>query len=230
PRVVVGAGVVSTSMNNNSSFTGIGNVYPGQESYPSLIPGNNSTPISPDDLVGSADPSIIESLLRNKRQIDEENRNILDAESPDDLDGFDFLSNDDLQRYKQNVDNALLNILKSALESGSMTEDKVQEILETINSESEIPGNVDLDRIPPILTSPSEQLRQQQREQAEERKRQQVQQKEEKRQEVVNNNASLIQQIIEQQKRLEQANKEAQEKKQQEATDRLLDSLTESQR
>lgn len=174
PRLVVGAGVVSANMNNNpsSNFTNISTVYPGQQIYSPLTDRNEApinTPVNPADLVGVADPSIIESLLRNKAQIDEENRNISDAESPDDIDGFDFLSNDDLQRYQQNVDNALFNILKSALDSGKMTEEEVQQIVENINNGPSGEG-INLDRIPPIITSPAEQQRQQRIKEAEEKR------------------------------------------------------------
>ncbi|TLS54235.1 hypothetical protein FE782_02495 [Paenibacillus antri] len=209
--------------------------------YPDAPPKAGVSYVDPSDIVKQADKSVIEALLKNKALIDQENDEIIGGFSG----GGDANPNgtlslqeqEALDKYKSNVENALFNILKTAVDSGTLDETEAQDIAAAANRDISIQDRqYDLNRdVPPIdrtagVDPAAERQRQRQRQQAEEKKQQQVQQKEEKKTEVTNNNASLIQQIQQAAQQLQQANQQAQEQKKQEAADRLLEQLSQQQR
>ncbi|WP_309120185.1 Ig-like domain repeat protein [Paenibacillus sp.] len=209
--------------------------------YPDAPPEAGVSYVDPSEIVKQADKSVIEALLKNKTLIDEENEEILNdlSETGDaSQEGTLRLEEQEaLDRYRSNVENALFNILKTAVDTGTIDEEETQDIIEAANQGiSDQDRQYDLNRdVPPIdrtagVDPSAERQREQQRQRAEERKQQQVQQKEEKKSEVTNNNASLIQQIQQAAQQQQQANQQAQEQKKQEATDRLLQQLSQQQR
>jgi len=183
------------------------------------------TPI--DDLI--TDPAIIAALIRNKQQIDEENEEMLERlrdgeQVPEQV--------ADMDAYRQNVENAIHHVLNQALNSGQLSEERLQEIIDQVNnSTGQDNRRFDLNReVPPINPNAMTEEMRRQREIAEQRKKQQEQQRRERQQQMEDNNRQLLERIQQQQEELARKNQEAAEQKQQEALDRMLEKLGEEDR
>ncbi len=231
PTMYVGAGKVEVSpiaKQNGKNAT----VYPAQQIhfFPDASQDLNSSinPVDVANVVQNVSPSIIEKLLKNKQEIDKENKEILDADTPDDMEEYNPTSEIDLQRYQQNVDHALANLLKSAMENGLISEEEVNRIIEDANKTSDIP--IELTKIPPILYNEKEQQKQQQIERKTEELKKQKEQEKQQRKQAESQYLNVIQQIQEQMRRLQEANRQAAEEKSKEAQDKYLSQLTEQQR
>ena len=237
PTMFVSAGKVAASEPGQQGDGAV--VLPAQQItvYPDAPPEAGVDYIDPETLVKVADKDVIAAMLKNKTLIDEENEEILSEDISDEEGTLDLSEQEALERYRSNVDNALFNVLKTAVETGTIDEEEAEEIIEEANGTIQDAGKqFDLNRpVTPIdrtvgVDPAQQQQREQQRQQAEQKKQQQVQQKEEKKQEITTNNASVIQQVVQAAQELQQANQQAQEQKQQEATEKLLGQLTEQQR
>jgi hypothetical protein len=237
PNMFVSAGRVEAG---NPRQGGGAIVLPAQQVtiYPGTNPAAGVGYVDPANIARRADPTVIAELLKNKAAIDEENEEILGNIPGGGQEGtLDLSGVDALERYRSNVENSLFNLLKNAVEAGTLSEEQIQDIIDAANQRiSDSLREYDLNRdVPPIdRTAGSDPQQRQQREsqlqKAEQKKQQQVQQKEEKKQEVTSSNVSLIEQIRQAAQELQQANEQAQEQKRQEAVERLLASLTELER
>ena len=235
PTMFVSAGRVAASDTNERSSVV---VLPTQQvtAYPGVHPSAGVEYVKPEQLVKIADDEVIAALLRNKQQIDEENQEILEGIAQEEG-TLDLSEAEELEKYKSNVENALFNFMKTALDTGAIPEEEIENIIRTANqSISDGQRQYDLNReVPPInqtagVDPAAAAERQRQLQQAEQKKQQQVQQKEEKKQEIATNFGQVLQQVVQQVQQQQQANQQAQQQKQQEAADRLLDQLTAAQR
>lgn len=250
-RFYVASGVVQTrsvqptdSRQQGNTVGGAGSVtvYPAQQI--SMIPGDRDTDLRDlvevvdiDQIISTAPPSVIESLIKNMLSIQNENEEMIERLQQDggsDPDSNLVLTDQEvLERYRSNVDNMLHNMLKSAVNNGVIAGDEAQRLIDQANEAiQDSAKKFDLNReVPPLdRTAGLDPQREQQRAAAEQKRQQQLAEKERKKQEVQQRNADLIDQIVRAAQELQQANERAQQEKQQQATDRLLEQLTGDQR
>lgn len=239
PKIIVNAGRVDASdkLENGGTVP----VLPSQEItlYPGEDPSIGIDYIDPEDLVISVDTSVIEKLLRNKAEIDEENEELLDYLRGTDGEGSTLSLTDEeiLERYRTNVENSLIHILKFAAEAGKLDETTLNDIIEAANQAIEdITKKYDLDRdIPPIdrmagVDPEVEEQRRRQREEAEQRKREKREQQEEMLQELQDSKQELINRLQERMKEQQEANEKAEEEKKREAEENRKNQLTDEER
>lgn len=242
PTLIVSSGIVGSSSSGDSDPRTVV-VLPSQQItlYPDADPAAGVGYVDPDNVLGNVDPEVIAAILRNKELVDRENLDIIDSIPGDpDVQGRSTLNlteEEQLQRYRQNVENALFHIFRSAVNSGKYSEDELQDIVNAANQTiSDAERKFDLNReVPPIdrtagIDPALEQQRRAQLEQARQRQEQQQQQKEQKRQEVAQNNQSLIDTIMQRQQEQQQANQQAAEQKSQEAAGKYINQLPPSER
>lgn len=227
PSMFVGAGTVEVdqeSSPNNGSVL----IFPTQQITPGLTSdlSDGVHVVDLDSFLQSVDSSIIEQILRNKAQIDEENRAFINNLNKGEM---NLDSDIDFQRYQQNVDNLLAALLKSAINSGQVSPEEARRLIELYNN-NKSPGSLDFDRAPALQISEEEKKKQQAIEQLEEKRKQQQEELARKQREIANQNQALIQRIEEEKRRLEEANRLAAEKAKKEAEEKLLASLAEQQR
>lgn len=239
PTLFVSAGKVQASADGGEGGSAV--VLPGQQTtlYSETDPSAGVDYVDPESIVVMLDPSVIGALLKNKQQIDEENEEILAglSEGADENSTLSLKDQEALERYRSNVQNTLSHVLKQAAESGKLSGEQLQEVIDTVNQAIQDPNQrFDLNReLPPIdrtagVDPAAEEQRRQQREQAEQRRQQQQQQREERQQQVTSNNQSLINQIQQAQQQQQQANQQAQQQQANQAAERHMNQLTDEQR
>lgn len=243
------SGAVTVSSNKRPASGGEQNSGKVQMIYPAQQITMDSMNEMPDPLVESvdlnelvkqADAEVIKKILENKQQIDEENdaflREIESEDSSDNEGDLDLDSSEELEKYKQNVENSLYNLLKDSVRTGLLTEEQVQEIIQNANPELDTARQYDLNReIPPLDPSAGVDPAVERKKKEIEERQQQLQDKrlaeeKKKQDELQTNNASVIQQIINAARELQLANQRALEEKQKQAVDKLLEQLTNQQR
>jgi len=194
--------------------------------------------IDPSSLVGTAGPSVIAALLKNKANIDRENEEMLsDVNNTSGSSTLDIQDEEILEAYRKNVDAMLHQVLKNAAGSGKLTEEQVQEIVRAANQSIEDEKRkFDLNREAPSIDRSAgvdpekEKLREQQRQQAAQQLIDKVEQREAKKQELQSNLSQVIQQILQLQQQIQQQNQQAAAQKQQEALERFRQQLSEQER
>ena len=227
PTMFVSAGRVEVGQ-EGSPNNGPVLIFPTQQITPGLTSGlpDGVHVVDLDSLLQSVDSSIIEQILRNKAQIDEENRAFINNMNKDEM---NLDSEGDYQRYLQNMDNLIASLLNSAINSGQVSPEEARRLIELYNN-NKSPGSVDFDRASSLQISEEEKKKQQAIEQLEEKRKQQQEELARKQREIANQNQALIQRLEEERKRKEEANRLAAEKAKKEAEEKLLASLAEQQR
>lgn len=167
----VNSGLVQGSGNGTSQDPAL-LVYPGQQL--GFIPGLESqAPNMPymvdlSGLINQTSPAVIEAILKAKQKIDQENEEMLERfrnQAPGSIPSGGF-SPDDLDRYQNNLDNLLANILKQARDLNLIEPDKLKALIDEANKQS---GNkIDLDNVPPLQLSDEEKQQQERQKQLEE--------------------------------------------------------------
>lgn len=241
PKMILNSGKVETVKTDGSEGKAV--VLPTQQItvYPDYDPQAGIEYFDPEELAQNVSADIIAHLLKNKADIDRENDELLDSlgESDESPEGatLSLTEQEALDRYRNNLENALHHVLKMAAEAGALTEEMVQQIVDEANRQiQDATRQYQLDRdVPPIdptaaLDPEEEAFRRQLREEAEERRRKKLQEKEERREELQQNNQDLLNQIQQKRNEQEQANQQAEEQEKEEAVDRYSSSLTEEQR
>ncbi|CAM5200764.1 hypothetical protein UACE39S_00151 [Ureibacillus acetophenoni] len=229
PTMFVSAGAVEVNQENTPNNIPV-QIYPSQQIsyFPELSSNLNSgiNVVDMEQLVQNASPAIIEAILRNKQQIDEENRRTLSTiNNPSDL---NVDSESELERVKQNIDNALANLLKSAINNKNLSQEEERRLIDTYNNNnSSGSAPFDMNNVPNLKLSEEEKRKQQHLLELEEKRKQQQEEKERKQQELVSQNQILIQRIEEERRKLEEENRLAAERKAKEAQERFLVELSE---
>ncbi|WMT40931.1 chitobiase/beta-hexosaminidase C-terminal domain-containing protein [Paenibacillus sp. D2_2] len=168
-------------------------------------------PVDLSDFVNQASPAVIEAILRDMQKIVQENaemlermRNAASGSNPGENPGG--LSPDELDRYQNNLDNLIANILKQARDQNLIEPGQLQALIDEANKQSDT--KIDLNNVPPLQLSDEEKQQQERQKQLEEelRKRQEEQNKQREAQ-----NQALLDKIKAERERLEQENKKKQE-------------------
>lgn len=203
---------------------------------PGAASGLTSKPtfVDPEEWARNASPAVIEAMLRNKEQIDKENREMLEK-SKKQLENGEPSSDpalgsmDDLERLQHNLDHILANLLQQAVQQGTVDEKQMKEIMDRTNQQTGsdrewIAGGV------PVLQLTEQMKREQElARRAKERQRQQQEAKKQQQEQVKEQHQNLINQIIQNMEDLQEENKRQQEQKSQDAIDRYKSQLTEVQ-
>ncbi|GIQ68228.1 hypothetical protein DUZ99_08270 [Xylanibacillus composti] len=217
----------------------ITSVFPGMQAdvYENPLSGDISHVLSYldlDDLAGLADPAIIEAMIRNKNVADQENEKLLEKFKQD-LDnhtppGLDLDEQEQLDNYREMLDHLTGNILKTAIEKGTVDEQTIEDIVN--KTQQQIGSEFELDyKNPPAPKLTSQQQAMKERALEEKRRQQQqLQQKEQMKEQQRQNQQNLLNQIMQEQQRQQEQNEQKAEQKQQNALDKYLNSLTEQER
>jgi hypothetical protein len=234
-KIVVNAGIVNAG-SDSPDDPGIP-VLPSQQTsiYPWMNNWADLDYIDPEDLTVSVYAEVITKMLKNKALIDEENDELLNnLEEFDEENGLNLLEEEILARYKTNVENSLIHILRAAVQAGRLDEVTLQDIIETVNKTIEREERkYDLENeVPPIdrsagVNPEEEERRRQQREEAQKNLQERQQQKEQMRQDVNPELRNRMQRQIEEQR---QANEQAQEELEQKTVERAMEQMSEEER
>lgn len=231
PTMFVSAGKVEVNEEkqpNNRPVT----VLPSQQItyFPELNTGLSEgvNVVNPESIVQNTSPSIIEQLLKNKQQIDEENRELSTTNNPSEL---NLDSDEELRRYQQNIDNVLANLIKSSLDNGQMSQDEANRLIENSNNNNSSGlSKIDLNNISPLIMSEEEKNKQKVIMQLEDKQKQMQEEKERKQIEMQNQYQNILQRVKDEKLKLAEENRLMQEQKKKEAEEKMLAGLTEQQR
>ncbi|HZG87248.1 Ig-like domain repeat protein [Paenibacillus sp.] len=238
PTLIVAAGRVAAAPTDGREPT---LVLPAQQVvvYPEVDTDAGIGFIDPSAFVKNADDEVIAKMLLNKQQIDEENRELLGTLSQTGDLGESTLNlseQETLDRYRQNVDNALYAVLRSSMESGVINEEEAARIVETANQLiQDSQRQYDLNNPAPVIdrtagVSPAEEERRRQAlQQAQQQAQQKQQQKQETQQQIQQQAPAVIQQVQAKQQQQVQQNQQAAETRTQEAINRYLQTLAPDQ-
>jgi len=213
PTLFVNSGLVQGSDNGTAQNPAL--VYPGEQL--NFFPGSDTDasstphPVDLSDLVNQASPAVIEAILRAKQKIDQENAEMLERmrnETSGAIPGGNpgSLSPNDLDRYQNNLDNLIANILKQVRDKNLIEPSQLQALIDEANKQSDRP--IDLNNVLPLQLSDEEKQKQEKLKQLEEelRKRQEEQNRQREAQ-----NQALLDRLKAERERLEQENKKRQE-------------------
>ncbi|SHM63436.1 MAP7 domain-containing protein [Gracilibacillus kekensis] len=223
--VVSGIVRVTDSMTESNSRTGL-LIYPALQA--NFTNNDNETSqvlindISINNLVANSDPSIIEALLRNKRNIDQENKDLIDRlEQDGDILETIGLNADAYMRYQENLNNTINSIATEAFNQNKLSKEEINRINEQINVDKTSPMRDVFDE---RKASALEEIRRiQQMKQAQEKQRQARKQQ----QNQLNN---LLQQIKKAQEQQKEQNEKQINQKQQQAEEQFKETLTDQQK
>ncbi|WP_182914489.1 FN3 associated domain-containing protein [Paenibacillus sp. 1011MAR3C5] len=233
-RLFVSSGLVQGS--GSGTDQGPVPVYPAQQL--GVIPGSGSTEpnvpyiLDPADFVNQASPAVIEQLLKQKQKLDQENREMLErmkngAAGSGPGDNPYHLSPYDLEQFGENMNNLLANIARQALDQQKLDRDRLQEIIDEANKDSD--NKIDLNHVPPLqLTEQQRQQQERQKRLEDERNRQQEEQSKQREQQALRD--SLMNKILAEKERLEQENKKQQEAALKRAEDLLKQQLSDAEK
>lgn len=236
-RLVVNSGMVVATGNRTSPDQDPAFVYPAQQL--NLFPAPDSTMpsmpsiVDPADFVHQASPAVIEALLRNKQRIDQENEEMLGKlqnETPGSILGGNpgGLTEVDLERYRNNVDNLIANILKQALDQKKMDPNELRKLIDEVNKQSD--ANIDLNNVPPLQLSEDEKLQQERQKKYEEEQKRLMEEQNKLRQLAEQQKQSLIAKLEAERKRIEQENKKKLEEAAKRAEETYKQSLSAAER
>lgn len=234
--VFVGSGLVQTGGNGTAQNPGL--LYPGQQI--SIVGPGIEQPSEPymgdlNDFFNLASPAIIEQMLKNKQQLDQENAAMIEKMkeglSGSNLGGNPFgQSEDDLEQYKNNLNNLIAIILKQARDQQIIDPDQLQALINEANKQSD--HKIDLSKVPALsLTEQQKQQQEKQKQLEEARKKLQEEQdkmREQQREQAEQSSASLKDKLLAEKARLEQENKKKLEEAAKRADDLLKQGLSEA--
>lgn len=234
PTLSVNSGLVQASGNGSSQNPAL--VYPAQQV--NLFPGPDSTMpnlpaiVDPADFVNQASPAVIEALLKAKQKIDQENAEMLEKMRNEitgtmSVENSGGLTQDDLERYQNNLDNLIANILSQALDQKKIESGPLQALIDEYNKQSG--KKIDLNNIQPLQLSDEEKLEQEmQKKLAEEQKRRVEEQNKERQ--LAEQKQSLIAKLEAERNRIEQENKKRQEEAAKKAEEAYKQSLSDTEK
>lgn len=229
-KVVVMAGVVTadiTDIPGGDQDTETITLLPSQEANISVDEDSSeiTTEVSILDVaefVKTANPEVIEAIVRNKQASDKENEEFiakktkeLEEETNDDEDGttLDVSSLEALERVSKNLENLVGNIVNRAVETNRVDEKKIAQVIEKINKV--LDRKLDLAKVEELELSEDEKKKQEEVVKQLNKRKKDV---EEKRQEVEEENstkyADLLRRIEIVLEKAQEANQEAIEKAQ----------------
>ncbi len=235
--MAVGSGRVEASSQQSSSRA---MVYPSQQLSQYLGEGEledleqGVSIFDLESMLANVGPSVIEAIIKNKQAIDEENaafiasmRNQLGA-SGGPSSNLPSLSEAELDRMQQNLDNIVANIVKKAIEQNIVDQTQIEQLIEQANAG--LVKKIDLSNVAPLQLTEQEKRKQEQMRQLEQQRKQRMEQEKQKQEELKRQNEQLLQKLEEQKRKQEEAKQRAQEEAKRKAEEALRQQLSESQR
>ncbi|MCM3761001.1 FecR domain-containing protein [Alkalihalobacillus oceani] len=239
PSAYVYSGVVNTESRQPAASPIV--ILPGQQitMYPGASQGASGvvTPLDFDELTGDMNDEILRKLLENKDKIEQENeqfgQEILNGYAAQQWIGMNEngLDPGDINRISQNLENLVGNIIKRALERGTVDKERIEQLIEEINNQGSS-SRIDLDDVKPWEDPSGEGLKQAQeeRERLDQQKREQQERREQQKEEYEERNKELLERMQEKARQQQEANQRAKEEAQNNAINRYLEQLSEAER
>ncbi|MCM3715623.1 Ig-like domain-containing protein [Alkalihalobacillus oceani] len=239
PTTYVYSGVVTTQSLRPTD-------YPALIAYPGQQINTNSNALARNAVVSQLDinqlpdqikEEALRMLLENKERIEQEN----EQRRQDIINGYasqDWLAMDEdgpdpeeVDRLSRNLENLVGNIIKQALESGTVDRERMEQLIEEINNQGSS-SPIDLDNVPPLEDLRGEGARQalEERERLNQQKREEQERREQQREQYEERNRELLERIQEQQRQQQEANERAAEEARNNALNRYLEQLPEADR
>ncbi|MET3508216.1 Ig-like domain-containing protein [Halalkalibacter oceani] len=239
PTTYVYSGVVTTQSLRPTD-------YPALIAYPGQQINANSNALARNAVVSQLDinqlpdqikEEALRMLLENKERIEQEN----EQRRQDIINGYasqDWLAMDEdgpdpeeVDRLSRNLENLVGNIIKQALESGTVDRECMEQLIEEINNQGSS-SPIDLDNVPPLEDLRGEGARQalEERERLNQQKREEQERREQQREQYEERNRELLERIQEQQRQQQEANERAAEEARNNALNRYLEQLPEADR
>ncbi|WP_103104411.1 fibronectin type III domain-containing protein [Brevibacillus reuszeri] len=232
--IVVAAGVVAARNPDQNQTLNLypamqGSFFQGRpiESVP--LPTSASSVIQPGDLINTMSPEIIQAIIRSKLAMDLEHDEFIakqlealrQGQLTDPLTQLQLTSQEDLARYQQNLHALVNSLLKVALDSGKVTSDQVEQLINDANLE--LQRKIQLDGKPSLDWNTQQELERQKRLELEEQRKKLAElEKKQREAELAKNIPSdLLNKIKEQQDKLAKANEEAKNKAREQAEKNL---------
>ncbi|CAM3549209.1 FecR domain-containing protein [Marinicrinis lubricantis] len=245
--MVVASGIVQARQQNkfDPQQSNVVSVYPAQQinldsrtQVPDLKTKVGVADI--EQIVNQAPAQVLESIIRNSSEVQQENEQLMErlkqslekgSVSPDANANLYLSDQLQMDQYRHNIDQMLLNIAKQAVDAKKIDEKQMQQIIDEANQGITDPKfKLDRDRAKPLdrtagLDPEVEKAKQQANEAA-------VRAKEEQRQMLDNQQrlASLIAQIEQAKRAVEEANRQAAEEAAKRAEEQLKQQLDEAAR
>ncbi|WP_276352707.1 FecR family protein [Cohnella caldifontis] len=220
-RVTVAAGVVHTEPTGEGEAK---DVKPGDNA---LVTKNESdqgevtiAPADLDLLLQHTDKSIVEAIVAAAGEIVKENRAKLDQY-------FEEASENanDQARKKSNVENLLGAIVDSALKSGKISQDRVNQLVAEAQAQTGV--TIDLSKKSLTLTDEEKQKQQEQKKKEEDASKAA---KEQKKKEEEQRNKELLKKLEDEKKKREEANQQTADAKKKKATDSYKNQLSDEEK
>ncbi|MFF2889592.1 chitobiase/beta-hexosaminidase C-terminal domain-containing protein [Paenibacillus sp. NPDC057967] len=231
-RLIVSSGLVQGSgsgTNQNPVF-----IYPTQQLTVADAEVTDQPVVLVDlaDFVQQASPSIIEAILRSKQLIDQENAEMLaqlnsGAAGSSPGDNPYNQSPYELEQFQRNLENLLANFAKLALDQGKLDKERLQEIIDEVNKNSD--NKIDLDNVPPMQVTEQQRQQQEKLKQLEEQRKKQQEEQSKQREQQAKLDA-LKNKLLAEKERLEQENKKRQEEVAKRAAELLKQQLADAER
>ncbi|WP_372663854.1 cadherin-like beta sandwich domain-containing protein [Cohnella sp.] len=229
-HLTVAAGVVSAASTGSGSSKSM-EVYPTQNAlFTEDEQGGTEITIAPVDLqllMEQNDASIVQAILENSAAIIAENEQFVARYENEGIPGSLGSSQEDLARFKSNTENLLGAIADQALKSGLLTQERLDQIINEVQSQSGI--TVDLNKKALQLTEEEQKLKEQQRLKDEEAKKQAAEKKQ-KEEEERKKNVELLKKLEDERKKQEEANKIAEKAKNQKALEEYQKKLADAEK
>ena len=210
------------------------------EVYSTTVTDDITVGISYQDLntlIQTADDEVIAKILLNKEEIDQENQEQLDDLDDQDLNTtLELDEEEQLERYRSNVDNLLFGLLKDAADSGKIADEELVEIIEQANQTiGEEQREYSLDReVPEIdrtagVDPEKEKQREEDRQETLQKQLETVETKTETRERIIQEDSTFIEEAKQTNQSLQEQNTQVEQVKKVEAEQKHVESLPPAQ-
>jgi hypothetical protein len=152
-------------------------------------------------------PAIIEAVIKNKQSIDQENEEYIEnlksqqEQNPNQEDS----TQEEIDRMNQNLQNLVGNIVKKAIEKKKVDGEKIKDLIEEVNQESD--NKLVLDNVKSLELSEKQKQKQEQLKLLEEEKKIKKEEAKEKRKKLKQQNQDILKKMNEQAKKQKESNK-----------------------
>jgi hypothetical protein len=197
-------------------------------------------PMNVEKIVGQASPDVIKAIIKNKKEMDDENAQFIRdqkqrlerGEALDSNVSLMIKDQDDLGKITKNMDNLVGNIAKNALDKKVMTQDQMQQVIDAANSKiTDDQKKLDLGKVEPFdITAGVDQEKEKQRldqlEKIEAYKKKKREEMLKQQEELKKRLAKFLKQSEENRKQIAQLNARAEAEAKKKAEESLLAKLT----
>lgn len=200
--------------------------------------------INVEQLAKQAPPKVLETIIKNKAEIDKENAEFLEKQKQALLNGAAkppegtllIKDNTDLARVQKNLDNLVGNVAKQAVDEKKIEQKRAEQLADEVNRNIADPNKkLDLQNVEAIdknagVDPEVEKLKEQQLQALEAERKRQEQEALRQQQELEARLAAILKQAEAEKRRLEELNKKALEELQKLAEEKFTSQLTEEEK